>query len=61
MAKTENCRVVLTFITEFESEDPEVDLEQLEEEAEFEPRDFIKTCYDRGYHTEQDVHTERDL
>jgi hypothetical protein len=57
----ENCRVTLTFITEFESDDPETDLAELVEQAEFEPRDFIKTCYDRDYHTEQDIHPERDL
>ena len=39
----ENCRVTMTFIAEFESDDPEVELTQLEEQAEFEPRDFIET------------------
>ena len=58
---SENCRVTVTFIAEFESDDPEVDLAQLEEQAEFEPRDFIYTAYSRGYHTEHNVYTERDL
>lgn len=57
----EKCRVTVTFIAEFESDDPEVDLMQLEEDAEFEPRNFIYTAYSRGYHTECDVHTERNL
>ena len=57
----ENCRVTVTFVAEFESDDPEVELAQLEEAAEFEPRDFIYTAYSRGYHTECDVYTERDV
>ncbi len=57
----ENCRVTLTFVAEFESDDPEVDLAQLQEQAEWEPRDFIYTAYSRDYHTEIDIHTERDL
>lgn len=57
----ENCRVTVTFVVEFESDDPDVDLAQLKKEAEFEPRDFIYTAYSRGYHTECDVHIERDL
>ena len=61
---SENCRVTVTFIAEFKSDDPECDLAQLKEQAEFEPIEFIQTCYNRdcmGYHTEHDVHTERDL
>ncbi len=58
----ENCRVTLTFVAEFESDYPEVDLAQLKEQAEFEPRDFIYIAsYSQKYHTEIDVHTERDL
>ncbi len=56
-----NCRVTMTFVAEFESDDPGVDLAQLEEEAEFEPRDFIYTAYCREYHTEHDVYCERDI
>ena len=58
---SENCRVTVTFIAEFESDDPECDLAQLEEQAEWNPRDFIYTADSRGYHTEHDVFTERDI
>ena len=56
---SEQCRVTVTFIAEFESDSPEVELALLEEQAEFEPRDFIYTAYSRGYHTEHDVYVER--
>ncbi len=48
----------MTFTAEFQSDDPEVDLAQLQEQAEFEPRDFIYTAYSRGYDTECYVDTE---
>ncbi len=57
----ENCRVTMTFVAEFESDDPEVDLAQLEEAAEFDPLDFISMVYSREYDTECDVYTERNL
>ena len=55
------CRVTVTFVAEFESDNPEVDLKQLREEGEFEPLDLINTCYNRRYHSEVDIHTEQDL
>ncbi len=57
----ENCRVTVTFITEFESDNWEVELALLQEQGEFEPLDLIKTCYNRGYPIKVDVYTERDL
>lgn len=54
------CRVTLTFTAEFESDEPEVDLDQLRE-GEFEPLDLIKMCYERDYDTDVNIHTEQDL
>lgn len=55
------CRITLTFITEFESSDPDVELAQLLEQAEFEPRDFIYTIYGRQYPVDSTINIERDL
>lgn len=55
------CRVTMTFVAEFDSDNPEVDLAQLEEEGAFEPLDLIRVCYDREYDTDVDVHTEQGL
>jgi len=55
------CRVTLTFVAEFESDDPEVDLQQLVEIGDWEPLDLIKRCYNRQYYTEHCIHTEQDL
>jgi len=55
------CRVTLTFVAEFESDDLEVDLEQLDEMEDWDPLDLIHTCYYRQYYTDHDIHTEQDL
>lgn len=52
------CRVTMTFVAEFDSDNPEVDLAQLEEEGAL---DLIRMCYDREYDTNVDVHTEQGL
>ncbi len=57
----EQCRVTLTFIAEFESDDPEAELAQLKRMSGFNPRAFIYVAESRGYHIEHDVYTERDL
>jgi hypothetical protein len=57
----ENCRVTLTYIVEFESDDPENELAELEEHAEADPRSFIYTAESQGHYIGYDVYTERDI
>jgi len=51
----------MTFIAEFESNDPDVDLQQIWEVGDFEPKDLIKMCDRRGYYTDVTIHTEQGL
>jgi hypothetical protein len=55
------CRITLTFNAEFELSDPDVELAQLLEQAEFDPRGFIYTAYGRRYTVDTNVNIERDI